>query len=90
MKDGETIVIGGLTQKQEYVTHRKTPILGSLPLVGPLFQSRAKSTANTELLILITPRLLTKSERVRVARDEPRPENVSSPRVSCAYASATN
>jgi len=72
VKDGETIVIGGLTQKQDYVTHRKVPILGSLPLVGPLFQSRATNSVNTELVILITPRLLTASGHLPNAEEESR------------------
>jgi type II secretory pathway component GspD/PulD (secretin) len=61
VKDGETIVIGGLTTRQEYDTKRKVPILGDLPLIGHLFRSRSKATTETELLILITPTLLSES-----------------------------
>lgn len=61
VKDGETIIIGGLTTKQDYDTKRKVPILGDLPVIGSLFRSRNKTSTETELLILITPRILSDS-----------------------------
>ncbi len=64
VKDGETIVIGGLTTKQDYNTRRKVPLLGDIPLVGRLFQSKSKTSAETELVILITPRILDESGRL--------------------------
>lgn len=68
--DGDTIVIGGLSQRQQDVTYRRIPILGSLPLIGGLFRSKAKSSTNTELVILIRPRLLDENGRLPVAEDE--------------------
>jgi type II secretory pathway component GspD/PulD (secretin) len=56
--DGETIVIGGLTQRQSQVTRRKVPVFGDLPLIGPMFRSKSTSTVNSELVIFITPRIL--------------------------------
>ena len=70
VKDGETIVIGGLTQRQEYVTNRKVPILGDLPIVGALFRSKSKSSTDTELVFLITPRILTDSGHLPNAEEE--------------------
>ena len=61
VKDGETIIIGGLTTEQEYDTRRKVPILGDLPIIGSLFRSKSRTTTDTELLILITPRILNDS-----------------------------
>lgn len=58
-RDGDTVVIGGLTQAQEFVTRRKIPFFGDLPLVGPFFRSLSKDTKNTELLIFVTPRVLS-------------------------------
>ncbi len=58
VRDGETIVIGGLTLDQETVRRRKVPVLGDLPLIGALFRTRTKTKTNTELVIFITPRLL--------------------------------
>ena len=58
--DGQTIVIGGLRQQETSNVTTKVPILGDLPLLGPLlFRSRNKRTTNTELVLFITPRLLS-------------------------------
>ncbi len=59
--DSETIVIGGLTQRQEEITKKKIPILGDIPIFGNLFRHKTKTFSNTELVLLITPRLLTES-----------------------------
>jgi len=67
--DGETIVIGGLTQRQEDQGYSRIPILGDLPLIGGLFRGKAKSKNNTELAILIRPRLL--DENGRLPQDDP-------------------
>ncbi|MFQ6096282.1 MAG: type II secretion system protein GspD [Armatimonadota bacterium] len=56
--DDETVVIGGLTQRQSQVTRRKVPFFGDLPIVGALFRSRSKSLVNSELVIFVTPRIL--------------------------------
>ena len=64
VQDGETIAIGGLTLQQEFATKRKIPLLGDLPIVGELFRSRAKSQVNSELVLFITPHLLTDRGRL--------------------------
>ncbi|HEY3266487.1 MAG TPA: hypothetical protein VGM37_06150 [Armatimonadota bacterium] len=64
VKDGETIMIGGLTQKQEYRTHTKTPLLGDLPLVGLAFRSTKTNKVNSELVIFVTPHILTDKGRL--------------------------
>jgi general secretion pathway protein D len=56
--DGETIVIGGLRQKQKEVVNRKIPLLGDIPIIGQLFRSKSESNVDTELVIFVTPRLL--------------------------------
>jgi len=58
VKDGETVVIGGLTQRQDYVTNRRIPFLGDIPLLGQLFRSKSKNSTKSDLVILITPRIL--------------------------------
>jgi type II secretory pathway component GspD/PulD (secretin) len=58
--DGQTIVIGGLKQQETRDVRTKVPILGDLPILGPaLFQSRNQRTTNSELVLFITPRLLS-------------------------------
>jgi len=66
--DGETVVIGGLTQRQTETTRTKIPVLGDIPIIGPLFRSTSSSSVDTELLILLTPRLL--SDRGRLTDQE--------------------
>jgi type II secretory pathway component GspD/PulD (secretin) len=56
--DGETIVIGGLRQKQKEVVDRKIPFLGDIPIIGQLFRGKSESSVDTELVIFVTPRLL--------------------------------
>jgi general secretion pathway protein D len=55
VKDGQTIVIGGLIQDQTSETVRKVPLLGDIPIAGNLFKRTQKSTAKIELLIFLTP-----------------------------------
>ncbi len=54
VKDGETIVIGGLIQTQEDERETKVPVLGDLPGVGNLFRATSSTRRRTELLILLT------------------------------------
>ncbi len=61
VRDGQTIVIGGLRQEEERVIRTKVPLLGDLPLLGGLFRSKRRSTARTDLVILITPRVLSRT-----------------------------
>jgi len=58
VRDGETIIIGGLIQNETMTTRSKVPILGDLPLVGSLFRTRDEQTTATEMVIFITPRIL--------------------------------
>jgi type IV pilus assembly protein PilQ len=58
IRDGETIVIGGLISDQVQETVAKIPILGDIPLLGALFRSKHKARTRTELLIFVTPKIL--------------------------------
>jgi type IV pilus assembly protein PilQ len=59
VKDGETIVLGGLIHQDKEVTLKKLPILGDLPVVGFLFRHKEQTTGlERELIIFITPRIL--------------------------------
>lgn len=57
VKEGETIVIGGLIQESETEIKTKVPILGSIPLLGGLFSSTTKSKRKAELIIYVTPHI---------------------------------
>ncbi|WP_146401980.1 type II secretion system protein GspD [Pseudobythopirellula maris] len=56
--DGETIVIGGLTQRQKVDHHNKVPFLGDLPYVGKIFNRIEKLDTKAEVAIFISPRIL--------------------------------
>jgi general secretion pathway protein D len=55
VRDGQTIVIGGLIQAEIRDTIKKIPLLGDIPIAGHLFKRTEKSKAKTELLIFLTP-----------------------------------
>jgi len=58
VRDGQTIVLGGLRDHQRDVTHGGVPVLSSLPLIGGLFGSASRQTSETELYLFLTPRIL--------------------------------
>ena len=67
IKDGETIVIGGLIETKLIRQIYKLPILGNLPLVGKAFRSKTNSNQKTNLIILLTVHLIddnSKANRV--------------------------
>jgi type II secretory pathway component GspD/PulD (secretin) len=69
--DGQTIVIGGLTQQESRDVRTKVPILGDLPLLGPLFfQTRSTRTTQTELALFITPRILSDKGHLPAAEEQ--------------------
>ena len=57
--DGQTAVIGGLIRTNESTVHRGFPFLKDIPLLGILFSEQSKVRQNRELIIFVTPRLLT-------------------------------
>ena len=58
VKDGQTIVLGGLRDQQRDVTSGGVPILSGIPLIGGLFGSSSRRTNETELYLFLTPRIL--------------------------------
>ena len=57
VRDGQTIVIGGLMQDRYTDVVTKVPLLGDIPILGNLFRRNEKSKEKTELLIFLTPRV---------------------------------
>jgi type IV pilus assembly protein PilQ len=64
LRDGETVVLGGLTREQNDETVTKLPILGDIPILGLLFRTRSYNRSKAELMIYITPHL-TYSDDIR-------------------------
>jgi type IV pilus assembly protein PilQ len=59
VENGGTVVLGGIYQQSETDSESKVPLMGDLPVVGHLFKNTARSTQKTELLIFITPKIVT-------------------------------
>ena len=57
--NGETIVIGGIYQEVQDEATTKVPLLGDLPVVGRLFRRKSQNDSRTELLIFLTPKIIS-------------------------------
>jgi len=62
VKDGSTIVIGGLMKDEATLTQQKIPLVGDLPLIGLLFGNRSDRIKKTELVILMSPHVISGEE----------------------------
>lgn len=69
-KDGEPLVIGGLIQDRTDLTISGIPILSKIPILGALFRSTSDISGKTELVILITPRVIKNSEQAATVSTE--------------------
>jgi len=58
-KNGTTIVIGGLRKNESTNTEKRTPFLSSIPLLGKMFTSKVPEKSRTELLVMITPTIVS-------------------------------
>jgi type IV pilus assembly protein PilQ len=67
IREGERLVIGGVTQSTQENTVRKVPIFGDIPVVGWLFKARENFESGRELVVFLTPSLV-KSEAALAAR----------------------
>ena len=58
IKNGDTLVIGGLIRETDEQTHSKVPILGDLPFIGQLFRTKTDEKDKRELIIFITAKVI--------------------------------
>jgi type IV pilus assembly protein PilQ len=65
VENGGTVVLGGIYEQQDRTTVTKVPLLGDLPVVGYLFKNTSQINDRTELIIFITPRVI--SEKINAA-----------------------
>jgi general secretion pathway protein D len=63
LKDGETQILAGLISDEERSSASRLPGLGDLPIIGKLFSSERNSTNKTEIVLLITPRIVRNLNR---------------------------
>jgi len=70
IKDGDTVVIGGLIRHDKGEVITKVPFLGDIPLLGKLFFTNRTTTPNREreLLVFITPRIVNNANKVELAQ----------------------
>jgi general secretion pathway protein D len=61
VKDGETIALGGLISENRSDTKSGIPVLDEIPVVGPFFRSTDRSNGRTELLVMLSPRVVRNS-----------------------------
>jgi type IV pilus assembly protein PilQ len=65
VENGGTVVIGGIYTQDEGETVNKVPLLGDVPVVGNLFKNKTRTTSKTELLIFLTPKVVSERAAVR-------------------------
>ncbi len=70
IKDGETIALGGLIRTQNDRFNTGIPFLHELPVIGSLFGNTRNNENKTELVVLITPRVVKTKQNARVVTDE--------------------
>lgn len=59
VKDGQTIVLGGLFKEETNLDRGQTPILGDIPVIGELFKDYVDTSERTELIVLMTPHIIS-------------------------------
>ncbi|MBN1787225.1 MAG: hypothetical protein JW806_02390 [Sedimentisphaerales bacterium] len=65
VKDGETIAIGGLFRNKTHTAKKQVPVLGDIPILGTAFKSNADETKREEVIILLTPHIISEPSQTR-------------------------
>lgn len=63
LRDGETVVIGGLIKRNKIDTVKKVPLLGDIPILGWAFRHKDKTVESTDLLIFVTARIVKPKDK---------------------------
>lgn len=79
IKDGQSLVLGGLINQNDSVRQDKIPMLGDLPVVGALMRASQKNSTHNEIMILITPHILNNTKLTPVATSDPFKTPINSP-----------
>lgn len=61
-RSGATVILGGLIREDLVTNSTQIPVLGNLPLLGTLFRQRVEDTERREVIVLLTPRIVTEPE----------------------------
>jgi general secretion pathway protein D len=70
LRHGESIIIGGLVKKNDRMEKTKVPLLGDIPYLGALFRHEERTEGNNNLLVLLTPYVISKSENLSILQQE--------------------
>jgi len=70
VQSGQTVLLGGMIQDQDGDSRSGVPLLGSIPILGNLFNSTSKHRLRTELIVLITPHVITSSDEAQQMTQE--------------------
>jgi general secretion pathway protein D len=70
VQDGETIALSGFIRENTDQSRNRVPLLGDIPVVGVLFGNTTRSTARTELIVLITPHVIRSEQEAAAATEE--------------------
>ncbi len=76
IKNGETIIIAGMIENEQREDEARVPLLGRLPLLGLLFRQKNTESNNRELIVFLTPRIVTGERpylRMRDVKKAPKP-----------------
>jgi general secretion pathway protein D len=73
IKDGETMVLGGLIRDEMSKTVREVPFLSKLPLIGELFRSTTTNGRKSEILVFVTPRIVDSTDMTAQANPNTQP-----------------
>ena len=65
VENGGTVVIGGIFEQNDSTAETKVPLLGDIPYLGNLFKTRTRDSSRTELLVFLTPRVVSERSAVR-------------------------
>jgi general secretion pathway protein D len=70
VQSGQTVLLGGMIQDQDGDSRNGVPGLSKIPVLGSLFSSTSKTRQRTELIVLITPRVITSSDEAQQMTQE--------------------
>jgi type IV pilus assembly protein PilQ len=65
VENGGTVVLGGIYSSTESNQTDKVPLLGDIPVLGYLFKTNSKSVQKDELMVFLTPRIVTSADLAR-------------------------
>jgi type II secretory pathway component GspD/PulD (secretin) len=82
VKNGETIIIAGMIENEKQESEARVPVLGRIPLLGILFRQQVRESTNRELIVFLTPRIVSGERpylRMKDVKKDPKPLRSTAP-----------